>query len=370
LRETNPMADNDSRSSGDPLAELARLIGQAGFHSPTDNSFRKEMASHSYDDGFREETASQSYDEPLGVPPADQRPSSPSVLEQARESAEHHHSDRAYEHAPDGSPYDANDEPFAADEEYENEAPRVRRRSSLALVMAIFGLVVVGTAGAFTYRAMFGGSIPLPPPIIKASNEPSKIAPASSGSQAKNSDASQAGSADTDSIKNLATGHSLPPGMDTQAAPMPPAADEAKPNEAPPRGVSAGPPPVRATPSDRAGQMDVTAESNGPNMIGAPTALPNANSTEAAAPSNSATGYAVQVTAERTESNAQAAFRALQAKYPNQLGGREWIIRRVDLGAKGTYYRALVGPFASAEKAAALCSGLKAAGGNCLVQKQ
>jgi hypothetical protein len=102
-------------------------------------------------------------------------------------------------------------------------------------------------------------------------------------------------------------------------------------------------------------------------MIGAPTALPNANSTEAAAPSNSGSGYAVQVTAERTESNAQAAFRALQAKYPNQLGGREWIIRRVDLGAKGTYYRALVGPFESAEKAAALCSGLKAAGGNCIV---
>jgi hypothetical protein len=97
------MADNDSRSSGDPLAELARLIGQAGFHSPTDNSFRKEMASHSYDDGFREETASQSYDEPPAVPPADQRPSCPSVLEQARESIEHHLGDRAYEHAHDGS---------------------------------------------------------------------------------------------------------------------------------------------------------------------------------------------------------------------------------------------------------------------------
>ena len=34
----------------------------------------------------------------------------------------------------------------------------------------------------------------------------------------------------------------------------------------------------------------------------------------------------------------------LQAKYPNQLGGRQAIIRRADLGAAGTYYRALVGP--------------------------
>ena len=42
---------------------------------------------------------------------------------------------------------------------------------------------------------------------------------------------------------------------------------------------------------------------------------------------------------------AQAAFRALQAKYPNQLSGRQAIIRRADLGAAGIYYRALVGPF-------------------------
>jgi hypothetical protein len=45
------------------------------------------------------------------------------------------------------------------------------------------------------------------------------------------------------------------------------------------------------------------------------------------------------------------------------------MIRRADLGDKGTYYRALVGPFASMEEAAGLCSGLKAAGGNCIVQK-
>jgi hypothetical protein len=42
-------------------------------------------------------------------------------------------------------------------------------------------------------------------------------------------------------------------------------------------------------------------------------------------------------------SRAQTAFRALQAQYPNQLGGRRPIIRRADLGA-GTYYRTLVGP--------------------------
>ena len=51
------------------------------------------------------------------------------------------------------------------------------------------------------------------------------------------------------------------------------------------------------------------------------------------------------------------------------LGGREPIVRRADLGEKGIYYRAMVGPFASKEQAADLCSNLKAAGGNCIVQK-
>ncbi len=80
-------------------------------------------------------------------------------------------------------------------------------------------------------------------------------------------------------------------------------------------------------------------------------------------------GYAVQVTSQRSEAEAQSAFRALQAKYPGQLGGHRPIVRRADLGAKGVYYRALVGPFASAEQAAETCSSLKAAGGTCIVQR-
>ena len=80
-------------------------------------------------------------------------------------------------------------------------------------------------------------------------------------------------------------------------------------------------------------------------------------------------GYAVQVSSQHSEEEAQSSFRALQAKYPDLLGGREPIIRRADLGAKGIYYRAMVGPFASADQANELCSNLKAAGGNCLVQK-
>jgi hypothetical protein len=57
-------------------------------------------------------------------------------------------------------------------------------------------------------------------------------------------------------------------------------------------------------------------------------------------------------------------LRALcKSKYLNQVNGRQSAIRRADLGAAGIFYRALVGPFASVEKAK-LCSGLKAAGGD------
>jgi hypothetical protein len=76
----------------------------------------------------------------------------------------------------------------------------------------------------------------------------------------------------------------------------------------------------------------------------------------------------VQLSSQRSEAEAQAAFRSLQGKYPNQLGSRQAVIRKVELGEKGTYYRAMVGPLVGNE-ASELCSGLKAAGGQCLIQR-
>jgi len=96
---------------------------------------------------------------------------------------------------------------------------------------------------------------------------------------------------------------------------------------------------------------------------------PIATAPAAAAPAPAAGGYAVQVTSQRSEAEAQTEFKSLQAKFPGQLGSRQPIIHRADLGDKGTFYRALVGPFASSEAAAAMCSNLKAAGGSCIVQK-
>ena len=72
----------------------------------------------------------------------------------------------------------------------------------------------------------------------------------------------------------------------------------------------------------------------------------------------------VQVSSQRSEGEAQAAFRSLQAKFPDQLGGRQPSIRKADLGAKGTYYRAMVGPFANAGEASQLCSASRQPAGS------
>ncbi len=88
-----------------------------------------------------------------------------------------------------------------------------------------------------------------------------------------------------------------------------------------------------------------------------------------AASEGTAGGYAVQLSSQKSEAEAQASYRSLQSKYPDQLSDRSVTIRRVDLPGKGTYYRALVGPFSSSEEASQLCSDLKAAGGQCLIQR-
>ena len=88
-----------------------------------------------------------------------------------------------------------------------------------------------------------------------------------------------------------------------------------------------------------------------------------------AAEASSGGSYEVAVASERSVADAEAVFRSLQAKFPNQLGGRDAIVRRTDIGPEGTYYRASIGPFTSMKAAARVCSSLKAAGESCLVEK-
>jgi hypothetical protein len=74
------------------------------------------------------------------------------------------------------------------------------------------------------------------------------------------------------------------------------------------------------------------------------------------------------VSAQRSEEDAQSSFQGIQAKYANLLGSRQPVIRRKDLGAKGIFYAAQIGPL-SREEAASLCESLKSAGAPCMLQK-
>jgi len=80
-------------------------------------------------------------------------------------------------------------------------------------------------------------------------------------------------------------------------------------------------------------------------------------------------GYVVQVSSQRSETDAQASFKALQSKFPNVLGSQSPLIKRADLGDKGVYYRAMVGPFGSADEASKFCGSLKSSGGQCVIQR-
>jgi hypothetical protein len=78
--------------------------------------------------------------------------------------------------------------------------------------------------------------------------------------------------------------------------------------------------------------------------------------------------YLVQVSSQRSEAEAESAYRGIQSKFGSVLGSQPHTVRRADLGTKGVYYRAMVGPFASRDEAVRVCSSLKQAGGECVVQ--
>ena len=152
-------------------------------------------------------------------------------------------------------------------------------------------------------------------------------------------------------------------GGPADAAPAPTAA-------APRAAVPATPTPGRTVrPAARASSGSVT-QSIPLQAAPARAQTPRSQTALAApAPRSSEGNYVVQLSANKTQEDAQVSFRTMQAKYSSVLSGRAPIIRRKEQPGKGIYYGAQVGPFASREKATQLCEELKAAGGSCFVQR-
>lgn len=80
---------------------------------------------------------------------------------------------------------------------------------------------------------------------------------------------------------------------------------------------------------------------------------------------NSAPAYA-QLASLRTEEEARQAAQALVARFGPLFGGANMEVQRVDLGARGIYYRVRV-PADSTEAASNICTNVVAAGGDCVL---
>ncbi len=307
----------------------------------------------------------------------------------------------ADELGPQPDRYDEYDADSYSGRDYEEGSePRSRK---LWIVAAILALAVIGTAGAYSYRAMLDGDTQeTATPVIRADQSPKKIAPASQPNgdkqiQERVGDRSAGERVVSREEQPLAIkdpnaralvpeppsaasapvttelGSVQPPGLLTGTAGEPkkvrtvtirPEGGPAEPTPAPaapPRATApAAPAPARA------------ARPAAPASPGEPQQAVPARSQTALAvppPRPSAGNYVVQLSAQKSEGDAQASFRAMQAKYPSVLGGRQAIIRRKEQTGKGVYFGAQVGPFASREEAVQLCESLKSAGGSCFVER-
>jgi hypothetical protein len=464
-RYQDKLSPAPTKGESDPLAELARLIGQT---DPFSNFGRANQPMPPRDtDTYRrpEPEAEPEIEEtlPAGPPPWMQRaarqetppqpdffdtsvhplrryaaahpPAEPEYHEAppfAAEPEQHTQADPArYDDAlygqPDPGTYDAlqrdpayADDPYGYQDGYGEEAEEDQkpRRGGMMTVVAVLALAVVGTGGAFAYRTYMGSPRSGEPPIIRADASPTKVVPAPSGDGvAKVPDRMATGGAEkivpreeapvdvnagprqvfppVNQNANPPTAAIVPPGAKPPAAPAASgtlAGDEprkvkttlvkgdpadvaatpapkpaATPRPAPlPAAARAASPPANANASANA-PLSLSPQGGQPAPAEPRSQVASTNPAQAA-PSAGA-GYVVQVSSQRSEADAQASYRALQGKFPSVLGSRAPLIKRADLGEKGVYYRAMVGPFGSSDEAAQVCGNLKTAGGQCVVQK-
>jgi hypothetical protein len=271
---------------------------------------------------------------------------------------------------------------------YCDDLPDSRWSGSLLVMTAVLTLAVLG--GTFAYRAMFGGYVfPALGPITGSDI----IVRHSSDTRRSNSSHTSIEAPktvprviSTIPISSKPNAGEVAPASAATASVLAPrvasALDLDVAASVPPPASAPVPVPGSSEPKESAAVAAVTREpdASSPGLLNVAAAPPVGDASPSphppmqadngtAAEVSSSGAYAVQLSSERSADEAHASFRALRAKFPKQLGAREPIVRRTDLGAKGIYYRVMVGPFASMEKAVGMCGTLKAAGCDCLVQR-
>jgi cell division septation protein DedD len=330
-----------------------------------------------------------------------------------------------------GDGHGAHDHDQGHEDDYEDTSSG-SGRGGLFTVIAIVCLAVVGTAGAFAYRSVFSRPSTPPVILADTKPVKAAPAAPDNANRPDRGDAGQGERMISHEERPMnvqgATGGiprvimpmdsqssqpSLPPNASALAPVSAPAAGPSEPKRVRTviikPGVPSGPDPAMQAPAGAPrvainAATPVVARTVAPRPQVAPTApadsqddpplslspegappqqgpahmkLSSTSTHAAASPAPTATAspaataggsFFVQLSAQKSEEDAQSTFRALQAKFSTQLSGRQLTIRRKDLD-KGTFYGVQVGPFASREDAVQLCESLKSAGGACMLQK-
>ena len=76
----------------------------------------------------------------------------------------------------------------------------------------------------------------------------------------------------------------------------------------------------------------------------------------------------MQLSSQKSEADAQASASSLQRRFGSLFNGGLLKVVKVDLGAKGIYYRVML-PAASAADATNICVSIKAGGGACVANR-
>lgn len=140
--------------------------------------------------------------------------------------------------------------------------------------------------------------------------------------------------------------------------------------------VPASQPPRALRPSAAANSVPAlkpsTAAAPPPAKAAQPASAPPAPAQQAMvippATASTSGGMALQIGAYKSEEEANASWTRFSQKHP-MATAYQMEVRKVDLGAKGVWYRLRLGSFVDKTEASAFCDKLKADGGTCFLAK-
>jgi cell division protein FtsN len=248
-------------------------------------------------------------------------------------------------------------------QEREDYAPAPPARRNLRRVVVPLAIVVAGAGAWWGYRIETRPVIPKKVPEIHAAAGPVKEAPANPGGMVV---------PDQDSLLLNREGKST-----AKVEELLPPPEKALPRPVAPMATQAPTTTTLSTPAPSSMQVTPQVAARPPAPPPAPKTAsvepaPEKAPTPALAPPTTAAsgaGWRVQLGALRDEDAAQKAWLRLKKAQPDLLGKLALSAPKIDLGAKGTFYRIQAGPLADEAHATATCNSLKSRHVACLVVK-